>query len=279
VEDDHPTPDTDSDDDKPIASRRKAVERKLKRIKEGGAKAADDGVDSEDEKPLSTRMADNAASKRSGGNVCDDDSDDDTTLAARFSRVTRGESAIVSSSKRKLILPGNKGLSHDASAPRSSVKRAGSRNSQISSVLKKAKLSDASALATVSVVREPEDDGDDNVPLARRLITIESSKSKSLAKKIVKESPSCFKKDEQKKENMKTEENSQSSETIEVCQGSGSRKKWSTLVHNGVLFPPPYKPHGVKMLYNGQPVDLTPEQEEVTSINCLLCYFTTSVSY
>jgi len=41
------------------------------------------------------------------------------------------------------------------------------------------------------------------------------------------------------------------------------RIEWTMLEHNGVIFPPPYKPHGVKMLYNGQPVDLTPEQEEV----------------
>lgn len=39
--------------------------------------------------------------------------------------------------------------------------------------------------------------------------------------------------------------------------------KWKTLVHSGVLFPPEYTRHGVKMLYDGQPVDLTPEQEEV----------------
>lgn len=30
-----------------------------------------------------------------------------------------------------------------------------------------------------------------------------------------------------------------------------------------MLFPPEYTPHGVKMLYDGKPVDLTPEQEEV----------------
>ena len=30
-----------------------------------------------------------------------------------------------------------------------------------------------------------------------------------------------------------------------------------------MLFPPEYAPHGVKMLYDGRPVDLTPEQEEV----------------
>ena len=38
--------------------------------------------------------------------------------------------------------------------------------------------------------------------------------------------------------------------------------QWRTMEHAGVSFPEPYVPHGVKMLYNGQPVDLTPEQEE-----------------
>ena len=27
--------------------------------------------------------------------------------------------------------------------------------------------------------------------------------------------------------------------------------KWATLEHNGVMFPPPYHPHGIKMLYKG----------------------------
>ncbi|KXZ56848.1 hypothetical protein GPECTOR_1g765 [Gonium pectorale] len=41
---------------------------------------------------------------------------------------------------------------------------------------------------------------------------------------------------------------------------------WSTLRHCGVLFPPEYEPHGVKMLYDGKPVDLTPDQEEVATM-------------
>ncbi|KAM0748778.1 hypothetical protein T439DRAFT_303530 [Meredithblackwellia eburnea MCA 4105] len=41
--------------------------------------------------------------------------------------------------------------------------------------------------------------------------------------------------------------------------------KWKTLEHNGVLFPPEYEPHGVKMKYNGKPVTLPPEAEEVCS--------------
>eukprot|EP00522_Entomoneis_paludosa_P016784 CAMPEP_0172459264 /NCGR_PEP_ID=MMETSP1065-20121228/31796_1 /TAXON_ID=265537 /ORGANISM="Amphiprora paludosa, Strain CCMP125" /LENGTH=753 /DNA_ID=CAMNT_0013213881 /DNA_START=115 /DNA_END=2376 /DNA_ORIENTATION=+ len=40
---------------------------------------------------------------------------------------------------------------------------------------------------------------------------------------------------------------------------------WSTMEHAGVSFPEDYEPHGVKMLYNGTPVDLTPAQEEAAT--------------
>lgn len=43
--------------------------------------------------------------------------------------------------------------------------------------------------------------------------------------------------------------------------------KWTTLEHNGVVFPPPYEPlpSNVKMRYNGIPVTLVPEAEEVAT--------------
>ena len=34
--------------------------------------------------------------------------------------------------------------------------------------------------------------------------------------------------------------------------GGKSGVKWNTLEHAGVLFPPEYEPHGVKMLYDGE---------------------------
>lgn len=44
------------------------------------------------------------------------------------------------------------------------------------------------------------------------------------------------------------------------------KQKWETLAHNGILFPPEYKPHGVPLLYDGFEVKLSPEAEEVASM-------------
>ncbi|KAG7355073.1 DNA topoisomerase IB [Nitzschia inconspicua] len=41
--------------------------------------------------------------------------------------------------------------------------------------------------------------------------------------------------------------------------------QWVTMEHSGVSFPEPYQPHGIKMLYEGKPIDLTPIQEEAAT--------------
>mmetsp|Transcript_61717 Transcript_61717/g.93157 ORF Transcript_61717/g.93157 Transcript_61717/m.93157 type:complete len:719 (-) Transcript_61717:132-2288(-) len=41
--------------------------------------------------------------------------------------------------------------------------------------------------------------------------------------------------------------------------------QWLTMEHAGVSFPEPYTPHGVKMHYDGNPIDLTPLQEEAAT--------------
>ncbi|KAJ5573425.1 uncharacterized protein N7459_007852 [Penicillium hispanicum] len=50
----------------------------------------------------------------------------------------------------------------------------------------------------------------------------------------------------------------------DTAKGDGT-KKWSTLEHNGVVFPPPYEPlpKNVKLKYDGIPVTLHPDAEEV----------------
>eukprot|EP00808_Paulinella_micropora_P022529 g41298.t1 len=46
--------------------------------------------------------------------------------------------------------------------------------------------------------------------------------------------------------------------------------KWTTLEHNAVIFPPPYEPHNVKMKYDGEFVELTPEAEEVATFYAVM---------
>lgn len=38
--------------------------------------------------------------------------------------------------------------------------------------------------------------------------------------------------------------------------------QWSTMEHAGVSFTEPYEPHGVKLLYDGKELDLSPVEEE-----------------
>uniref|UniRef100_A0A453RXQ2 DNA topoisomerase I n=1 Tax=Aegilops tauschii subsp. strangulata TaxID=200361 RepID=A0A453RXQ2_AEGTS len=290
----------DSDDDKPLAFRKKP-DMKLKKVDTGGenaygseddhkplgmninsAKVASNNStnktvllktaapkivqsddDSEDEKPLASRLPTNAAPK---SRASTSDSEDEKPLSARFSRGTAGTSASISNSKDKLP-SNNKGPSINSSAPRNSVKRpSDNNNNQTSSALKKAKSSDASASG--SVKRESKVDDNNSVPVERKLTPGESSKSKPPVKNIVKKSPLSVKKDNKKfkTKTKKTMKSSQFSKSLRVPPGSGGGKKWSTLEHNGVIFPPPYNPHGVKMLYNGQPVELTPEEEEVATM-------------
>jgi len=260
-------PEDDSEDDhKPIGlkinSARMASNNANKTVTlKAAPKPQQPDGDSDDEKPLASRLTANAASKSAVKMESndDDDSEDEKPLAARFSRVTAGASTSISNSKDKL-LSNNKASNNNSNAPRNPVKRP-SDNNQTSSAFKKAKPSGTSALGTVK--GESNADDNDNTPLVRRLTTGESSKSKPSAKSIVKKSPSSLK---NKKLKMKTNKNSQFSKSSRVPPGSGDGKKWSTLVHNGVIFPPPYSPHGVKMLYNGQPVELTPEEEEVATM-------------
>lgn len=108
-------------------------------------------------------------------------------------------------------------------------------------------------------------DSDDDVPLSQRNKKTPPPKKKAAAPK----------KQQQPAAKRKRESTSSAAAKRPKREGSkaGSGKgepKWSTLQHCGVLFPPEYEPHGVKMLYDGRPVELTPEQEEVASMFAIM---------
>ncbi|XP_058729523.1 DNA topoisomerase 1 alpha-like isoform X1 [Vicia villosa] len=155
---------------------------------------------------------------------------------------------------------------------------------------KKSKISDSTALIKktkqVSVkceIKAEEEEDDDDLPISHRfnksptLADKPSSTSKILAKvtKVNKSGSTSFKKQiknkQTKNKSKKSSSGSEYSKSSKLLPSSGDgQKKWTTLIHNGVIFPPPYKPHGVKMLYMGRPVDLTPEQEEVATMYAVM---------
>lgn len=49
-------------------------------------------------------------------------------------------------------------------------------------------------------------------------------------------------------------------------QFGGKKKKWTSLSHNGVMFPPEYIPHNIPVIYNGNNVYLDPLPEEYATL-------------
>lgn len=92
-------------------------------------------------------------------------------------------------------------------------------------------------------------DSDDDMPLAAR------------AKKLTpKRKASSDAKRSEKRQKRSASAPSRSTGRANGPKSGSGEPKWQTLEHHGVLFPPEYEPHRIKMLYDGQPVDLTPEQ-------------------
>jgi len=119
---------------------------------------------------------------------------------------------------------------------------------------------------------KPSSDSGDDTPLAAKSKKVKKEpRSTPKANGVKKENtplPKANGKSRVKSEDAETKEEEEDEEYRwwEAAAGqSDGTKKWTTLEHNGVLFPPPYEPlpKHVKMKYDGQEVTLPPEAEEV----------------
>jgi DNA topoisomerase-1 len=227
--------------------------------------------DSEDEvenMPLSVRMKMNNVNAKKATPIVPKKSSENTNVDAPLS-------------SRLLLSKAQKGLQYGSSAsvkqerPSTlSVKRPLDKSDSLHFSGKKSKLSDpaqsinAKQISVKSELKVEEEDDNDEVPLSQRMNKLPTlvDKSSSLKKvtnvtKVNKAATPSFKK---KADLKKTGNKSEQFKSTKLPPSSGDgQKKWTTLVHNGIIFPPPYKPHEIKILYKGKPVTLTPEQEEV----------------
>ncbi|KAF8975518.1 DNA topoisomerase 1 [Entomortierella lignicola] len=252
TDDDHI--DSGSDSDTPLGKRKRPAVKK---------RVIEDDDDDEDVQssdpgaPLVKRTR--PAVKRNSYKEESDDSDSDAPLAAKkkggSSSTTNGSSKKASSSKtngsngtsRTKSKPKYKEESSDSDAPL--AKKAGS---------KKPTSSKATAKSTTSTKVKSE-------PAEQKISTKKRVKdepdSKSQIKKVKKEEEDEEGEDDEN-ESAWWLNNTEQDDTV----------KWKTLSHNGVYFPPPYVPHGIKMLYDGKLINLAPEVEEVASFFGALLY-------
>nr|BAP76305.1 topoisomerase I [Nothapodytes nimmoniana] len=223
----------------------------------------------------------------------EEDSDDEKPLASKL-QVKSNEGALVSrkpcdsNDKRKPLaspqLRQNGFATRDnyqlkvssslpSKRPLDQVKSSGDQSST-----KKPKVSNSASKPITSnkhgslqsgVKTKDADEEEDHLPISQRVKKTGAldKSSSSTKQKMVKVSSSSKKINKNSKKVVKKSKYSVSSK---VPPGSGEGQKWTTLVHKGVIFPPPYKPHGVKMLYKRQTVDLTPEQEEVATMYAVM---------
>ena len=203
----------------------------------GGRLCAAAMSSSDDEVPLAARMAVGAAgAKRAATAAALDDSsdDDDVPLAARVAAVLKG-------------------------AARPAAKRPATAS-------RGARVADSSSEEEESESEEEESEeesddssSEDDVPLAKRMakppsasaVGVGTAKRKrdggGAAGGAKKKKPAVSRAPAEKKSSTK-------------------KPMWATLEHHGVLFPPEYVPHGIKMRYDGAEVELTPDQEEIATM-------------
>ncbi|KAL2022697.1 hypothetical protein VTK56DRAFT_4778 [Thermocarpiscus australiensis] len=232
---------SDTDDDAPLAKRQKSKHKE---------------EESDDDAPIAKKKGAKLPPSIKDTGI-DESSDDDQPLGAKIAQ----KKANIEKAAAKEA----KALRADAKAKKAITKTAVKQESD-DEHLSKPKKRQANGVSSSKkpngVKHEPDSDSD--APIAKK-----ARKAAPAARKA-KETPA---KKPVKVEKQESNENSADEEEEEEYRWWDAPKKeddtikWTTLEHNGVLFPPPYQPlpKHVKLYYDGKPVELHIEAEEVAT--------------
>ncbi|KAL9020591.1 MAG: hypothetical protein Q9185_002177 [Variospora sp. 1 TL-2023] len=111
------------------------------------------------------------------------------------------------------------------------------------------------------------EDSDDNEPLRKTPATKKKGDAKVASSSAKKEVKGKSVKKEETEQDQEAEDEEEAYRWWEDPTKGDGTTKWNTLEHAGVVFPPPYEPlpKNVKMRYNGKPISLHPDAEEVAT--------------
>ncbi|KAK3180614.1 DNA topoisomerase 1 [Lecanicillium sp. MT-2017a] len=205
-----------------------------------------------DDAPISKARARPSTSARQSLAMADS-SDDEAPLGASLAK--KKQAIEKKADRESQAIKSRDGKSSKAT-PRKSIKDESDDDAPLSRTASKKRLSNgAPAKRKSNGVKKEESDSD--APISKR------SKAATPAKKGKGATPSK----DVKKAKTETEDDEEEYEWWNAPKPEDDSIKWNTLEHNGVLFAPDYEPlpKHVKMRYNGEPVSLGAEAEEVTT--------------
>ena len=129
---------------------------------------------------------------------------------------------------------------------------------------KKAKPATPAQKVTNGVKKVKKDESDDDTPLHKTTSVKKSVKVKAESASPAKKAKPAAKKEEQEDDEEDENEDEEYRWWEDPTKGDGTIK-WTTLEHNGVVFPPDYEPlpKNVRMSYDGVPVSMHPDAEEL----------------
>lgn len=203
--------------------------------------------DDEDDVPLAKKTGPIRATAHQIG----EDSDDDVPLGQKLQK----EKAAIQKKAEKEA-PVARKAAKSADTKRKSVKKETDSEDDDKPLSKAKKAAPKKQVNGAKKVKKEE--SDDDAPLTK----------KTPAAKRAKAEPAAAKKAKGKAKEEDQEEGEEGEEEYrwweDPTKGDGTTK-WTTLEHNGVVFPPEYEPlpHNVMMKYDGVPVKLDPQAEEI----------------
>ena len=193
--------------------------------------------------PLKARNLPKASAEQIGQS-----SDSDTPLNAKL--VKKKEDIEKDAAKEAKAI-----RSKEKAAPKRKPKQESESDDDVALAKKKAPAKKAPA----KKLKKEESDSD--VPLAKKPAAKKAKTPAAPAKK-----GKAKTKEEKEQDQAAEDEEEEYRWWEDTAKGDGS-KKWDTLEHNGVVFPPEYVPlpKNVKLIYDGTPVTLQPEAEEAAT--------------
>jgi DNA topoisomerase-1 len=181
-----------------------------------------------------------------------EESDDDIPLGQKLQK----EKAEIQKAAAKQA-PAERKAAKSGEAKRKAVKKESESEDDDRPLSKTKKPAPKKANGAKKVKKEESDD--DDAPLKKKAPAVKKAKAAPAA---AKGKGKAAAKEEDQEEGEEGEEEYRWWE--DPTKGDGTTK-WTTLEHNGVVFPPEYEPlpPNVKMLYDGVPVTLDPAAEEI----------------